>query len=121
MVGAIGAGRAGQGRAGPCQAEQAPGGGEGGPGGPGASGPGRNGVLDLAGRVVPEIMMAGLYRLVQAGWGGVGAGQVGQGGACWRSIGYGPERVHHGPSGRSCCESTYKWLLGGVSAVGVVT
>ena len=44
------------------------------------------------GRVEPG--MAGLYSLVQARWGGVGTGLVGQGGAGWRSIGYGLGRVH---------------------------
>ena len=62
-VGAVGQGRAGQ--AGP--GGQGVNGGAGGPGGHG-----RNGGLDLAGRVVSG--MTGRYRLVQAGWGGVGAG-----------------------------------------------
>ena len=94
-VGAVRAG--GPGRAGPartrgnCGAGGSSGpGGSGGYGGPG--GQGRNGDLDLAGRVAPG--KAGLYRLVQAGWGGVGvAGWVQEGWACWWSIGYGPGRV----------------------------
>ena len=105
-VGAVGAGRAGQ--AGQGRARRA--GGNCGPRGPREQG--RNGGLDLVGRVVPG--MDGLYRLVQAGWGEVGAGPVGQGGAGWRIIGYGPSR-------HSCCERTYKWLRWGVCAVGVVT
>ena len=61
-----------------------------------------------------------------AGWsrpggGGGGGGLGGPGGAGWGRVEEHRVWAGTGASGRSCCERTYKWLSGGVCAVGVVT